>query len=67
MASECPNLPMCGFFKKYCNSNKAACMGFVALYCRGEKQEACERKRYRREHNAPPPDEMMPNGTMLAV
>jgi hypothetical protein len=65
MSDECANLPMCGFFKKYCDSNKAACLGFIKLYCKGEKRDDCERKKYRKLHNAPPPDEMMPSGAMV--
>lgn len=64
---ECGNLPMCGFFKKYSNSNKAACQGFIKLYCRGEKRDDCERKKYRKANGVAPPDEMMPSGAMMAA
>jgi hypothetical protein len=64
MSDDCANLANCGFFKKYNGEKRAACMGFIRLYCQGEQQGCCERKKYRAEHNAPPPDNMMPNGAM---
>jgi hypothetical protein len=65
--ADCPNLPTCGFMKKYCDSKNLACKGFVALYCRGEQQDTCKRKAYKAAHGAPPPDDMMPNGQVLAA
>jgi hypothetical protein len=63
--TDCPNLANCGFIKKYCNAKSLACQGFITLYCKGEKQNICERKAYKAAHNAPPPDDMMPNGHMM--
>jgi hypothetical protein len=60
--TPCQNLQECGFFAKYSVANERACDGFINMYCRGAKQNDCKRKACRQEHNAPPPDEMMPNG-----
>jgi hypothetical protein len=65
--SDCPNLPACGFMKKYGTSKELACKGFVALFCRGDKQCDCLRKQYRQTNGCAPPDDMMPNGLMLTV
>ena len=59
---ECELLSKCGFFKKYLNSREAACRGFITLYCRGNKMDACKRKEYRKAKGMPPPDNMLPNG-----
>jgi len=66
MPDVCGNLPICGFFKKYSNTDKVTCLGSVKTYCRGPRQGACEREVYRKTHNATPPDEMMPHGAMIA-
>jgi hypothetical protein len=63
--TECPNLPNCGFMKKFCDSKNLACKGFIALYCRGDRQSDCERKRYKAAHGTAPSDDMMPNGHMV--
>ena len=62
MAESCEMLENCGFFKKYRKLNYFACDEFIRLYCRGDRQNECIRKKYRKEHNAPPPDNMLPNG-----
>lgn len=64
MLDECANLATCDFFKKYRETNTAACTGYIYLYCRGAKQSVCERKRYRELHNAPPPLDMLPDGAL---
>ena len=63
----CANLEKCGFFNKYNQSKQLACRGFTKLYCQGDKQGECLRKLYFQEHNCPPPDDMMPNGVMIAA
>lgn len=65
---ECKSLPNCGFFKKHADNKKKelACKGFVAMYCRGEKQEECRRRKYKEEKGCPPPDDMLPNGQMIS-
>jgi len=63
--SDCELLEKCGFFKKYQASKELACKGFISLYCKGPKQNACVRKQYRQEHGVPPNDNMMPNGMMI--
>lgn len=64
-AMECELLENCGYFKKYRESKVLACRGFIHLYCRGSKMFECKRKEFRREHGAPPPDDMLPTGLML--
>jgi hypothetical protein len=66
MSDECEFLANCGFFKKHCASKESACRGFVLQYCTGSKKDECKRKEYRREHGAPPPDDMLPSGRMMA-
>lgn len=56
---------MCGFFKKFQNTNEPACKGFIAQYCKGEMQSQCKRKEYRKKNGTPPVDEMMPNGMFI--
>lgn len=65
MTEQCENLATCGFFKKYQGSKDLVCKGFVQMFCQGAKMNECKRKAYRKEHGAPPPDNMMPNGTTL--
>ncbi len=67
MANECPMLVNCGFFRKYQESKTVACRGFIAMYCRGERQGQCKRRQYRLEHGTPPPDDMMPDGQMVVT
>ncbi len=67
MAQECELLAKCGFFKKYQSSKAAACQGFIARYCKGDKMNECKRKQYRLEHGMAPPDDMMPSGQMIAA
>jgi hypothetical protein len=64
MPDECANLATCDFFKRYGDTNQAACAGFIYLYCRGSKQSLCKRKEYRALHDAPPPTDMLPDGTL---
>jgi len=61
---ECELLKKCGFFKKYAGSNEILLKGFINTYCKGTKMDECERKKYRKKHGTPPPDDMMPNGKM---
>lgn len=63
--AECPNLAGCGFVKKYGDSKSLAVKGFVTMYCKTDKQDACKRKEYKAKNNTAPPDEMMPNGAMM--
>jgi hypothetical protein len=53
--------------KKHCNSKHLACQGFVALFCRGDKQSQCVRKQFKQQHGYPPSDDMMPNGQMMTA
>ena len=62
---DCELLSKCGFFKKYEASRQAACVGLISQYCRGPRQADCKRKEYRKAHGQPPPDEMLPGGSML--
>ena len=67
METKCELLEKCGFFKAYKETKDLACRGFIRMYCTGPKMNECKRKEYRREHGAPPPDAMMPNGALLAA
>lgn len=62
---DCELLADCGFFQKYQDTLDMACRGFLNTYCRGEKMDECERKKYRMEHGKPPSDDMMPSGQMI--
>ncbi|MDD5457048.1 MAG: hypothetical protein PHV30_08450 [Candidatus Margulisbacteria bacterium] len=64
---QCELIEKCGFFKKYQATKDLACKGFILQYCTGPKKQDCKRMQYRKEHGAPPPDEMMPSGQMLKV
>lgn len=66
MSVECELLGMCGFFKKFQDTKELACKGFIAQYCKGDKMDLCERKKYRKEHGVPPDDNMMPNGMVIS-
>lgn len=63
--ADCPNLVNCGFCKKYNCSKDLAVKGFIAMYCKTEKQNECKRKLYKKEKGTPPPDNMMPNGSFM--
>ena len=66
MSNECGNLPICGYFKKYSNTDATAHLVCIKTYCQGPRCGACEREVYRKTHNATPPDELMPHGDMAA-
>ena len=66
MTKECELLKDCGFFRKYQATKDLACKGFIAMYCKGPKMNECKRKEYREKYGTPPPDDMMPNGKMVA-
>lgn len=65
MGEHCENLPVCGFFRKYFQVNRAVCRAFIREYCRGDKGESCQRKAYREANGTLPGDDMMPNGVMV--
>ncbi len=64
MSPECELLPKCGFLKKYQRTDQAACRGFINLYCQGPRMADCQRMKYRQQHGAPPPDDMLPSGSI---
>lgn len=66
MSEVCGNHPDCGFFNKYGESEQANDLGAVKLYCQGPRHGACERMVYRKTFSATPPDEMFPNGALVA-
>ena len=61
----CVNLESCGFMKKHGETKKLAIKGFIIMYCKGDKQNLCERKKYKQLYGSNPADEMMPNGSLL--
>lgn len=62
---ECSNLAKCGFIEKYNTSKSLAVKGFIAMYCKGSKQDECKRKKLKEETGQRPPDDMMPNGAII--
>ena len=68
--ADCTNLDACAFFKAYSNDEKLqlALQGFVNIYCKGDKQERCVRKKVSKALGGPQyvPVNMMPNGSPLA-
>jgi len=66
MSDVCVNHPDCGFLKKYAANEKIVDLAAVKLYCRGPRKGACERVVYRKTHNVAPPDDLMPNGALVA-
>lgn len=64
---DCENIAKCGFFAKYSGSKELACKGFMVTFCKGAKKGECKRRAYRAAHGVAPPDDMMPNGMMVAV
>lgn len=65
MSEGCENLEKCGFFAKYKETKDLACKGFIKMYCQGPHMNECKRKEYKHLHNAPPSDNMMPNGGII--
>ena len=66
MSKCCENMERCGFIRKYANDKDGlAVRGFVLMYCQGDKQDCCKRKEYKMRTGNPPPDEMLPSGTMM--
>lgn len=63
---DCENLSACGFFKKHLETKGLACQGFIRQYCKGDKQDDCKRKTYKKEHGSLAPDDMLPSGQMMA-
>jgi hypothetical protein len=62
---ECELLSKCGFFLNYTDSHQAACKGLISQYCKGTKQDQCKRKEYRLKNGSPPPDDMLPLGSLF--
>ena len=67
MDMNCELLEKCGFFRKFQAKNDTACRGFIRMYCTGPHMDECRRKEYRKQHGAPPSDDMMPNGALFPV
>ena len=65
MENECELLSKCGFFKKYQSTKDLVCRKFIAMYCKGDKINECKRLEYRKAHDTPPVDDMMPSGQMI--
>jgi len=64
----CELLQSCAFFKEYekDDSRKLALGGMIRLYCQGENQSACVRKKVRQKLGPEQiPVNMMPNGAPL--
>jgi hypothetical protein len=63
---SCENLEKCGFVVKYLDTKSHAVKGFIAMYCKGDMQEGCKRKQYKKVHGVAPSDDMLPNGLMIS-
>lgn len=68
--ADCENLASCAFFKEYESDEgkKTALQGFVNIYCKGDKQGDCVRKKVSKALGGPEhvPVNMMPNGLPLS-
>jgi hypothetical protein len=66
---ECEKLANCAFFKEYekDEERKLALRGFANMYCRGDKQDICIRKKISKLLGGAEfvPVNMMPNGLPL--
>jgi len=66
---DCEKLNTCAFFKLYeeRESNKLAISGFVRMYCKGNMQNDCLRKKVSKALGGPEkvPVNMMPNSIPL--
>lgn len=65
--AECEMLADCAFFKKYSKTHVAACHGMIAEYCGGSKQAECKRKQHKLKHQEPPPENMLPGGSIIRM
>ena len=63
MPEPCEKIEKCAFLNKYSNNSLAA-KGFIALYCKGTKQNICERKKRSAAGEVVPVD-MLPNGNIF--
>jgi hypothetical protein len=63
---DCEKLSACAFFKEYSNNSELslALKGFANMYCKGDKQEVCIRKKVSKLLGGADkvPVNMMPNG-----
>lgn len=60
--SFCSNLSTCGFIKKYGETKALELKGYLRKYCNGEKQDKCERKRFKKNYGITPSENMTPIG-----
>ncbi|MBN1502993.1 hypothetical protein JW930_05605 [Candidatus Woesearchaeota archaeon] len=64
--ADCENLATCAFFKEYetDEAKKQALQGFVDMYCKGDKQNECVRKKVSKALGGPQnvPVNMKPDG-----
>lgn len=68
--SECANMGNCSFFVTYGKDQdmSLAIGGFIRIYCKGEKQERCVRKKVSETLGGPErvPANMLPNGLAMS-
>lgn len=67
MEERCELLEKCGFFKKYGEVQSIACTVMIKDYCTGPRMNECKRKEYRKQHGAPPSEDMMPSGKIFRL
>ncbi|PLX80277.1 MAG: hypothetical protein C0616_08845 [Desulfuromonas sp.] len=58
----CQCLPSCEFILKYIPQVRPHWDEFVTLYCQGEFQDVCERRKWFVVKGDVPPPELMPSG-----
>ena len=67
MMADCELLAECAFFKKYAKTHVAVCQGLIAEYCRWSKLSECKRKQHQLRYEAPPPENMLPGGSIIRL
>lgn len=65
--ADCELLAECAFFKKYAKTHVAVCQGLIAEYCRWSKLSECKRKQHQLRYEAPPPENMLPGGSIIRL
>lgn len=61
---ECKYMKRCGFYIKYHNKGNANYLGYIEIYCHGEKMLECSRIEYMQRFHSAPPDELTPSGNI---
>jgi hypothetical protein len=65
--ADCELFAECAFFKKHAKTHVAASHWMIAEYCRGSKQSECKRKQHLVKYEEPPPENMLPGGSIIRL